>query len=969
MPDAPATLYVVDAHALIYRMFHALAPMTAPDGRPTNATFGFTRDLLTLFDEIQPTYLVAAFDQPGGTFRDAIYPEYKKHRPPPPDDLIAQIPMIQAVMTAMNLPVLGVPNYEADDVMATLAHHGSDRGIEVYLCTNDKDCRQLLNDRVRMYDLRKKTTIGPAELLANQGITPEQAVDYQALIGDSVDNVPGVVGIGEKTAAKLLQTYGTLDNLVAKADEIKQVKQKENLKRAIDTGDLERSRTLVRLDRNVPMPLEWEAWKRQPWDNEKLLALFETYGFRSFAARVRHEMKAAQDKAPTAAKNPELLAALGLDAPMVAAPKGKGKAKTKPLMGGGMFDEPEPAAAEPDPEFPFGATAAPDTWNAKYTLVDTPEAFQKFLKELKAQKRFCFDLETTALDPLRCEIVGLAFSWKPTEGCYLPVRGPAEDKVLPPDATLAALKPIFEDPAVAKVNQNVKYDQLALLSAGVHLAGVAGDSMVAHYLLHAGERSHGLDELTRKYLGHENISITELIGKGKNQKRMDQVPVAKVFPYAAEDADAAWRLTELLEPQLAAIGVRELYDTLEVPLIDVLAEMEANGIRVDVPYLQKLSVQMANRLAILEKEIHAIAGKEFNIASLKQLRDVLYKDLKLPILKKTDLTGEPSTDQETLEKLAVMGHLVPKTIIEHRQISKLKGTYVDALPAIVNPRTGRVHTSFNQTVAATGRLSSSDPNLQNIPARTDLGREIRQAFIPQDGWQLVTADYSQIELRLLAHFSGDENLKTAYAENRDIHTQVAGEIFGVAADAVTSDMRRVAKTVNFGVIYGMSAHGLAERLGIDRKEADKFITNYFARYPAVLTYQDTLLNNARENGYVKSILGRQRKFDPTAIRPKTSYQSRNGAEREAINMEIQASAADLMKLALLNVSKRMRQEKLAARMLLSVHDELVFEAPPAEVKTLAAVVRHEMTAAMTLSVPLAVDVSAGPNWLEGEDVE
>ncbi|WP_020475783.1 DNA polymerase I [Zavarzinella formosa] len=960
MPDSPATLYVVDAHALIYRMFHALAPMTAPDGRPTNATFGFTRDLLTLFDEIRPDYLVCAFDPPGGTFRDTIFPDYKKTRPPAPDDLIAQIPMIQSIMEAMRVPVLGVPNYEADDVMATLAHHGHEKGIEVFLCTNDKDCRQLLTDRVRMYDLRKKTTLGPAELLADWGITPEQAVDFQALIGDSVDNVPGVVGVGEKTAAKLLQTYGTLDNLVAKAHEVKQAKQRENLKKAIESGDLERSRTLVRLERNVPMPLEWDQWKRQPWDHERLLALFEEFGFRSYAARVRTAMKSAADKVPIVPKNAELLAALGLEAPMPAA---------KPKGGRGLFDDPEEETpTEGAGDFAFGANAGPDTWAATYTLVNTPELFDQFLKDLKAQPRFCFDLETTGLDALQCDIVGLAFSWKAHEGYYLPVRGPAGDQVLPPEATLAALKPILEDAAVQKVNQNIKYDQLVLASQNIQVRGVAGDSMLAHYLLHSGERSHGLDELTRKYLAHENISITELIGKGKNQKTMDQVPVEKVCAYAAEDADAAWRLTELLEPQLAPMGVRELYDNVEVPLIAVLAEMEATGIRLDVPYLKRLSVQMAERLGILEKEIHEGAGKEFNIASLKQLRDVLYKDLKLPILKKTDLTGEPSTDQETLEKLAVLGHPVPKKIIEHRQISKLKGTYVDALPVMVNPKTNRVHTSFNQTVAATGRLSSSDPNLQNIPARTDLGREIRQAFIPQDGWRLVTADYSQIELRLLAHFSGDENLRAAYAENRDIHTQVAGEIFSVAPEAVTADMRRVAKTVNFGVIYGMSAHGLAERLVIDRKDADRFISNYFARYPAVLTYHDNLLRRAREHGYVKSILGRQRKFDPSAIRPKTSYQSRNGAEREAINMEIQASAADLMKLALLRVSRKLKEEKLLARMLLSVHDELVFEAPPAEVGALANLVRREMTGAMTLSVPLEVDVSAGPNWLEGEEV-
>jgi DNA polymerase I len=619
-------------------------------------------------------------------------------------------------------------------------------------------------------------------------------------------------------------------------------------------------------------------------------------------------------------------------------------------------------------EFPFAPVAKPDDWKTDYKLVDTPTAWKSFLKLLKSQKRFAIDLETTALDPLRSHIVGYAISWKDTEGWYVAVRGPASDAKLDPDAVVKELKPILEDPVIAKVNQNIKYDQIVMRAAGIELKGVAGDSMIAHYLLHSGERTHNLDELTRKYLGHENISITELIGKGKNQKSMADVPTARVCVYAAEDADAAWRLTNMLEADLDKTGLRKIYDTLEIPLIEVLADLEATGIRLDVPFLARLSGEMTTRLATLEMEIHQLAGKEFNIASLKQLRDVLYKDLNLPILKRTDLSNEPSTDQETLEKLAALGHAVPKTIIEHRQISKLKGTYVDALPAMVNPDTGRLHTSFNQTVAATGRLSSSDPNLQNVPARTDMGREIRQAFLPKDGWVLLTADYSQIELRLLAHFSGDEQLRTAYEQGHDIHSQVAGQIFNVNEKAVTSDQRRVAKTVNFGILYGMSAFGLAERLGIDRKEAEKFIDQYFARYPKVQVYQDELLKKAKHDGYVASILGRRRKFDPSAIRERTSYHGRNQAEREAINMEIQGSAADLIKLAMLNAHRRLKSEALQAKMLLSVHDELVFEAPPKEIPAVTNLVREEMVGAMKLEVPLEVDVSAGKNWLEVEEI-
>jgi DNA polymerase-1 len=953
MPD---TLYLIDSHALIYQMFHAVPPMTSPDGRPTNAVFGITRDLLNICDEVQPTYLLSTFDTPEPTFRNAICADYKAHREPPPPDLTLQIPIVHAVLEAMGLPILSIPGYEADDIMATVATAAAAKGIDVVLCTTDKDCRQLIGDRVRMLNLRKKTYVDRAELMTLWGVTPEQVVDFQTLVGDSVDNVKGVPGIGEKTAARLLQQYGTLDNLVAHVDEIKQPKMKENLKNTLASGDLEKCRSLVRLKTDVPMKLDWDGWQRHPWDGPRLVAMFEELGFRGYANRVRGAMKASGQ-----AKNAELLAAIGVEP----------KPSAGPSQGDLFAGTPDHVTAD---EFPFGANTgpatAPDNWKTTYTLVDTPKAWKDFLKQLKAQKRFAVDLETTGLDPLRTDIVGYAFSWKDAEGWYVAVRGPEADKKLDPDKVLKDLKPILEDPDVQKVNQNIKYDQIALLHAGIELKGVAGDSMVAHYLLHSGERTHNLDELTRKYLGHENISITELIGKGKNQITMAEVPTEKVSTYAAEDADAAWRLTNMLEADLDKTpSLRKVYDEVEIPLIDVLADLEATGIRLDVPFLQRLSETMTKRLSDLEKQIHELAGKEFNIASLKQLRDVLYKDLKLPVLKRTDLSNEPSTDQETLEKLAALGHAVPKTIIEHRQISKLKGTYVDALPALVNPDTGRLHTSFNQTVAATGRLSSSDPNLQNIPARSDMGREIRQAFLPKDGWTLITADYSQIELRLLAHFSGDEQLKEAYAQGHDIHTQVASQIFNVPEDKVTGNHRRVAKTVNFGVLYGMSAFGLAERLGIDRKEAEAFINQYFARYPKVQVYQDTLLKKARQDGYVASILGRRRKFDPTAIRSTTSYSGRNQAEREAINMEIQGSAADLIKLAMLNVYRRLQAEKRQAKMLLSVHDELVFEAPPKEVPAVAKLIREEMTGAMKLDVPLDVEVSAGKNWLEVEEVK
>ena len=960
-PPTPTTtttgsLYLLDAHGLVFQMFHGVrTPMSAPDGRPTNAVFGVTRALMDLYDR-GADYLIAVFDTPEPTFRNTLSAEYKAHRPPPPSDLIVQEPMIHEVLAAMRIPVLKKPGFEADDLLATLAAAGEARGLDVFLCTSDKDCRQLLSDKVKIRNLRKGETLDAVGLMADWGVTPGQVVDFQALVGDAVDNVKGVPGCGPKTATKWLQQHGSLDAIIANADTTGTPKLRESLKKAIADGTLQKSRDLVRLDANVPLDIDWDGWRRQDWDGQRLLELFQEFDFRGFATRVRTTLSGSGAK-----KNADLLAAIGEGGP----------APTRDLFS----DVPATTSAVGGVDFDFGANApggetavVTPEWAATYTLVDEEKSFAGFLSKLKTQKRVCFDLETTNLHPLAGEIVGYAFSWAAGDAYYLPVRGPDGAKVLDPATTLAILAPVFADPAMAKVNQNIKYDWLALRAAGVTLAGVVGDPMIADYLLHAGERSHGLDDLARRYLGHENTPIVDLIGKGKKQVTIDKVEIEKVKEYAAEDADAAFRLAEMLEPDLASAGLRTLYDDLEIPLIEVLAELEFNGIRVDTEFLKRLSGEMETQLTGLEAEAHAVAGKPFNLGSPKQLREILFDEQKLPVQKRTGTTGEPSTDQESLERLAALGHDLPRKIIAYRQVAKLKGTYVDALPLLVNARTGRVHTSFNQTVAATGRLSSSDPNLQNIPARTDQGKQIRQAFLPQDGWTLVTADYSQIELRLLAHFSGDESLKRAFAEDRDVHTIVAAEIFKVPEAEVTSSHRRVAKTVNFGVIYGMSAHGLGVRLGMPRKEAETFIDAYFARYSSVLEYQDTLLANARKDGFVGTILGRRRTFDPSGIRPSSSYQNRTTAEREAINMEIQGSAADLMKLAMLAVYRRIKMDGLQAKMLLSVHDELVFECPPGEVTKVAAAAREEMGGAMTLSVPLKVDVAAGPNWLDVADV-
>jgi len=978
MPDpaSAGSAYLLDAHGMIFQMFYGVGAMSTPDGRPSNAVFGVTRALMNLYDR-RADYLIAAMDREEPTFRTALDANYKAHRDPPPDDLLKQEPMIQQIMEAMGVPFLSVAGYEADDVMATVASAGAARGLDVFLCTSDKDCRQLVTNKVKMLSLRKDyELLDAAGIEADWGVRPDQVIDFQALVGDSVDNVPGVKGVGPKTAAKWLQQFQTLDQVVANIDALAGgPKLKQALRDAIANGDLERSRKLVALDPNVPIQFDWEKWKRKDWDGQRLLELCHEFGFRGFAERVRKTLTASG-----AEKNAAALAVAGLApeapkpaAPEPAAPKKASRAKKKPT-GPTLFDTimdevadapaPAPAAA------PASAPArASDGWDySKYELVATGDEFDTFLAKLKKQKAFVFDLETTGLDPITDPIVGFAFCWEPGTAYYLPVRAPDGDPRLDPDDTLGALKPIFENPQVEKRNHNIKFDQLALAANGVTLAGVAGDSMLAHYLLEPGARAHGLDDLTQTELGHANVPISELIGKGKKQITMDAVPVARVKDYACEDADTALRLAALYEPRVADRGLRKLYDELEVPLITVLAEMEFAGIRVDVPFLTKLGAEMGTELAGIEAAIHGLAGREFNIGSLKELQKILFEEMKLPVQKRTGIKNDPSTDQESLERLAALGHELPKKLIEYRKLTKLKNTYVDVLPTMVSANTGRVHTSFNQASAETGRLSSSDPNVQNIPARTEQGAQLRKAFIPAKGWTLVTADYSQIELRLLAHFCGDETLRAAFAEDRDVHTAVAAQIFKVKESEVTKAQRGMAKTVNFGVIYGMSANGLSARLSIPKPEAEAFIDSYFARYPKVLEYQQKLLETAHRTGEVHTILGRKRTLNAAAINPQSRYQARGQGEREAINYEIQGSAADLMKKAMLAVRRRIAERELQAQMLLTVHDELVFECPASEVKALAELVRAEMIGAIALNVPLKVDVAAGPNWLDVTDV-
>jgi DNA polymerase I len=895
------SFYVLDAFNLIFQVFHAIPEMTGPAGQPTQAVFGIYRDLLNLVRDRKPNYLAAAFDGPGRVFRSDIFEDYKATRKEMPVDLVPQIPVVRRVFEGFRVPVIVETGVEADDVIATLTRRAEERGFDVFIVTADKDARQLISDQVKILNLRKNKLMDAVELEKEWGIRPDQVVDFLALTGDTVDNVPGVPGVGEGFASTFLKQFGTLDNLLANVNQVKGPKKQQSLREHKATAL--RARELVRLRDDLPLVLDWEALKTQAPDVEALKSLCTECGFHRF----RDELGAQQGQLPLKEES---------------------------------------------------------SWVAEYHSIDTPERFRVFLDELKRQSRFCVDTETTAIDPLRADLVGLSFCWKSGEAYYLPLRGPAGSKLLDDAATLEALRPILSDPTIEKVGQNIKYDILALKRAGVSLHGPLTDTMVLSYLLESGERNHNLDQLSQRLLDHTMIPITDLIGKGKNQLKMDQVAVNRVAEYAGEDADATWRIETILAKKVRDDGLWTLYAELERPLIAVLAGMEEAGVPVDVERLRQLSREFAERIATIETEAFRLAGRTFNINSGPQLRQVLFDELKLPSLQKTP-GGEQSTAQDVLEELALK-HPFPALLLQHRQLSKLKSTYLDALPELVHPDDGRIHASFNQSVAATGRLSSSDPNLQNIPVRTEDGRQIRQAFIAgRPEWRLLTADYSQIELRILAHYSDDPAMCRAFANDLDIHKAVAARIFRVDEAAVDESMRRVAKTVNFGVVYGLSAYGLSSRLGITQVEAAAFIEAYFQEYAGVDRFITKVLESAQANGRVETILGRRRPINGIK---STTGRMRNLAERTAINTVIQGSAADLIKRAMILLDQSLREQGFEARMLLQIHDELVFEAPVSELPRLAELVGRVMTSALDLKVPLKVDIAAGNNWLDVEPI-
>ncbi len=897
--EAAETLFLIDAYSLIFQVYYAIRqPMTGTRGQPTNAVFGFTGDVRHLLNDVGATHLVCCMDAPATEeaphARVEMYEEYKAQREEMPTDLVPQIPMILDVVEGYRIPIVQCPGWEADDVIATLAKRGTDAGLDVRIVSSDKDCRQLLGPRVSMYNIRKKQYFGPDELLEDWGVTPDRVIDFQALVGDSVDNVPGVPLVGPKKAQTLLETFGTLDEVLAHADEAPGKKLRENLVTFADQARL--SRELVTLRTDLPLEFDLDEAKVVEPNHDRLFELFTDFGFRRYA------------------------------------------------------DEASKQALE---------AKVTDDHEREWHCLRTAEQFESFLADLKEQPRICVDLETTNQDAMRADIVGWAICWEPNVAWYLPVDGPGGEETLDGETVLAALKPVLEDPDVQIDNQNVKYDLLVLRRHGVEATGVGVDPMIADYLLDAGALQHGLEKLAKQYLLRKTIPISDLIGKGKKQKTMFDVDVDRVAEYATEDADVALQVAVKLEAELKKQELWDLYWDLERPLIPVLVDVEFAGVRVDVEELGRQSEGLAERLDTLLDEIHELAGHAFNPDSPKQLATVLFEELKLPSKKRTK-TGF-STDADVLEQLAAQ-HPLPAKVIEHRQLTKLRGTYLEALPKMVNPHTGNVHASFNQAAAATGRLSSSDPNLQNIPIRTEEGRQIRKAFIAsREGWKLVSLDYSQIELRVLAHFCEDEVLLQAFANGVDVHRAVAAEIFSVKPEDVDADQRRIAKAVNFGVIYGQTPWGLAAALRIPKEEAEAFIDDYFERHSAVDAFVADVLAECSATGYATTILGRRREI--VGIRGKRR-KILNMSERTAVNTVVQGSAADLIKRAMINVHARLKSDGHPARMLLQIHDELVFETPAEAADDLVALVRQEMTGAMELRVPLVVDAGVGDNWFE-----
>jgi len=920
--SAPRHVFLVDASGYIFRAFHALPPLTRGDGTPINAVLGFVNMILKLVEETDADRIAVVFDTARRTFRNDIYPDYKAHRPPPPEELVPQFDLVRAAVRALNLPAVEKEGFEADDLIATYARRAAAQGAEVTIVSSDKDLMQLVDARTNMLDPIRNRRIGPDEVREKFGVGPDKVTDVQALAGDSSDNVPGVPGIGVKTAAQLIDEYGDLDNLLAHADEIKQPKRRQNL---IENADLARiSRDLVTLRDDVPMDEELEDFAvRQP-DRETLFAFLREQEFSSVLARLQSR------------------------------------------AGGGDGPDAETVVAT----------------DSAYELVQDENALADWVARAAEAGIVAFDTETTSLDEMRAELVGVSLATEPGRACYIPLAHkapPAEGAgeldldgaraesaaptQIPMDRALALLKPLLEDPAILKVGHNVKYDLKILARYGVQVAPV-DDSMLLSYVLAAGAHGHGLDELARLHLGRETIKFKDVAGSGRKQVTFDHVPLDAALDYAAEDADVTLTLYRQFKRDLVAQHLVTVYETLERPLIQILAEMERAGIRVDQGELARLSKDFEARLQTLAGEIHALAGRDFNIGSPKQLGEVLFDELGLPGGKKGK-TGAYGTGAEVLERLAAEGHDLPARVLDWRQLAKLKSTYADALVGQIDPGTGRVHTSYAQAIAATGRLSSTEPNLQNIPVRTEEGRKIRRAFTAEKGHVLLSADYSQIELRLLAHVADIAALKDAFRDGVDIHALTASQVFGVPVDGMDPTTRRRAKAINFGIIYGISAFGLARQLDISRSDAAAYIDAYFERYPGIRAYMDARKEEGQALGHVTTLFGRR--IHIPGIKDKNPAR-RGFAERQAINAPLQGAAADIIKRAMRRIPGALADAGLDARMLLQVHDELLFEVPTGQAEDTAALVAKVMAAApgpaVHLDVPLVVDTGVGANWDE-----
>lgn len=917
-------LFLLDGMALIYRAFFAFSqsPRITSYGLNTNAPYGFTNTLLDLLKRENPSHIAVVFDTDKPTERHIEFTDYKAHREAMPEDLSRSIPYIFRIIEGFNIPVLTLDGFEADDIIGTLAQKAEKEGYTTYMMTPDKDFGQLVSENIFIYKPARQggefEIMGVPEVCNKWNIKDvKQVIDILGLMGDAVDNIPGIPGIGEKTAIKLVNEFGSVEELLANTDKLKG-KQKENVEANADMARL--SKKLATIITDVPIEFDEKAFLNEEPDKEKLKEIFAELEFRTLSKRLFGEEVSAGGQTSLFSTN-----------------------------------ENTQAAAAPVENVSTLKTAA--TTPHRYELCDTKEKREALIADLEKNAEWCFDTETTSLDAIDAELVGMSFSFRPHEAYYIPF--PADRKGA--QAIADEFKGVFENESITKIGQNIKYDLLVLQNYGIQLGGPLFDTMLTHYLLEPDQR-HNMDALAENYLHYSPISIETLIGKkGKGQLSMRDVDLEKIKEYAAEDADITFRLKEALEPMLDEKDVRKVMEKVEAPLVPVLADMERAGVRIDKEMLAAYSEELQDDILGLEKDIYQLAGVQFNIASPKQLGEVLFDKLKLDPKAKKTKTGQYKTDEEVLTNLA-NEHDIAQRIIDYRQLQKLKSTYVDALPLQINKHTGRVHTSFNQALAATGRLSSTDPNLQNIPIRSERGREVRKAFIPRDDKHiLLSADYSQVELRLVAAISKDRSMIDDFIKGVDIHTATAAKVFDVSLDKVDRDMRSKAKMVNFGIIYGISAFGLAQRLGIPRGEAAAIIESYFKQYPDIKKYMNDSIDFARHHGYVQTIMGRRRYLRDINSGNQTV---RGFAERNAINAPIQGSAADLIKLAMINIHKRLEEEKLKSKMILQVHDELLFDVEKSELETLKPIVKHEMMNALQLEVPLEVEMGAGTNWLE-----